>query len=293
MAHHLRLWPDEPSAHLVEVAVKWRPTRGAHAPSEGCARAAATSADALATYRQHRQRLADAVRPQPTPTTHSVQEELSVADLFAPDLLEAATALYDPALRYHNASHALRAVTWGERLLRVCSQAGVRVDATVVRLALLFHDAGYGTDLSTVGCPDAESYAAALARRTLTGRIAPPVLDAIEAAIQGTRLTTQPDTLEGMVVRAADLADLAADYETFAANSEALREEHERLSETRLSLADWGESVDRLLSAYLEERLWPLELLDDGSEQSGFHSAAKANLRRYVVSCKPPVDASG
>ena len=104
------------------------------------------------------------------------------------------------------------------------------------------------------------------------------------AAILGTRRTTQPDTPEGMVVRAADLADLAAGYDTFAANSEALRVEHERLSGTRVSLAEWRESVDQLLSDYLEERLWPLELLDDGSEQPGFHAAAKANLRRYLVS---------
>jgi hypothetical protein len=50
-----------------------------------------------------------------------------------------------------------------------------------------------------------------------------------------------------------------------------------------LSLADWGKSVDRLLGDYLEERLWPLELLDDGSGQPGFHATAKANLRRYLV----------
>jgi predicted metal-dependent HD superfamily phosphohydrolase len=212
----------------------------------------------------------------------TARNEPSVADLFAPDLLEAATALYDPTLPYHNAGHALRAVTLGERLLRACWQAGVHVDATVVRFALLFHDAGYGTDPSTVGCPDAEAYAGTLARRALTGRLPAPVMDDVEAAILSTRRTTQPDTTEGMVVRAADLADLAADYDTFAANSEALRVEHQRLSGTRLSLAEWRESVDRLLSSYLEERLWPLEL-HGSSEQPGFHVAAKANLRRYLA----------
>ena len=114
------------------------------------------------------------------------------------------------------------------------------------------------------------------------GRV-PPRIRRVEAAILATRRTTQPDTPEGMVVRAADLADLAAGYDTFAANAEALREEHERLSGARLSLAEWRESVDRLLSDYLEERLWPLELLDDGSGQPGFHATAKANLRRYLT----------
>jgi predicted metal-dependent HD superfamily phosphohydrolase len=209
-------------------------------------------------------------------------EEPAVTDLFDPDLLEVATALYDPTLPYHNAGHALRAVACGERLLRACWQAGVRIDATVVRLALLFHDAGYGTDPSSVGCADAEAYAGALARRALSGRIPARVLDDVEAAILATRRTTRPDTPEAKVVRAADLADLAAGYDTFAANSEALRLEHEHLSGARLSLADWRESVDRLLSDYLQERLWPLELLDEGSGEAGFHATAKANLRRYL-----------
>jgi predicted metal-dependent HD superfamily phosphohydrolase len=293
MARALLFWHHYAPAHLIEVAVTWQRGHGALAPTTGYTQAAqgtATSAELLATYRRHRQRLADAVRPQPTEKGRpgkgdeaTAPTEPSVADLFAPDLLEAATALYDPTLPYHNAGHALRAVSWGERLLRVCAQAGVRVDATVVRLALLFHDAGYGTDPSTIGCPDAETYACTLARRALTGRISTSVLHDVEAAILDTRRTNQPVTPEGMVVRAADLADLAAGYDTFAANSEALRVEQERLSGARLSLAEWRDAVDRLLSDYLEERLWPLELLHDGSEQPGFHAAAKANLRRYLV----------
>src|SRR4051812_9348529 len=274
--HLLRRNPSAPE-YLIDVAVQWQ-----------AARTAASSAEPLATYRRHRSRLADAVHPVPAPRpgpgdVAGAPEEASVADLFASDLLEAAMALYDPTLPYHNAGHALRAVANGERLLRACARTGVRVDPTVVRLALLFHDAGYGTDPSTAGCPDAEAYAGALARRTLSDRIAAPVLDDVEAAILATRRTSQPDTPEGKVVRAADLADLAAGYDTFAANSEALRVEHERLSGARLGVAEWRRSVDRLLSDYLEERLWPLELLDDGLSQPGFHATAKANLRRYLV----------
>src|SRR4051812_1386456 len=296
MARRLLLRHPIAHAYSIEVAAKWPRSGGTRPPSEA----------ALVTYRRHRQRLGDVLRPEPNrpsipallpnarPFRRAVRqarafveqvashEKPAVSDLFAPDLLEAATALYDPTLPYHNADHALRAVAWGERLLRVCSQAGFRVDATVVRLALLFHDAGYGADLSAVGCPDAEAYAGALARRTLTGRVPAPVLEDVEAAILATRRTSRPDTPEGKVVRAADLADLAADYDTFAGHSEALRVEQEHLSGVPLSLAEWRESVDQLLTDYLEERLWPLELLDDVG-QPGFHATAKANLRRYLM----------
>lgn len=323
MARHLLLRHPSGPAHVIDVAVKW-PRNHRHTPLQADAapvRVPAGSAEVLAAYRRHRQRLADALRPEPTtPSSRAVAgrpfprsatigwrrwnrrllHETTVvpavrpagadleaheepSDLFAPDVLEAAIALYDQALPYHNARHALRTVACGERLLRACSQAGVRVDAAVVRLALLFHDAGYGTDPSTVGCPDAEAYAAAMARQVLTGRVPALVLDDVEAAILATRRATPPDTPEGRVVRAADLADLAAGYDTFAANSEALRVEHERLSGEPMSLAEWGRCVDLLLSEYLRERLWPLELLDDGSGRSGFHATAKANLGRYLA----------
>ncbi|MDQ1648949.1 MAG: hypothetical protein QOG60_1006 [Frankiaceae bacterium] len=309
MVRHLLQRHANAPAHLIEVAVKW-PT--GLRPQDGSVRTApsrARFAEALAAYRRHSQRLAEALCPEPIGTsdrswasrlstrsatsdrggrslrllpTAPVSRDMEPSGLFDPDLLEAATALYDPALPYHNACHALRAVANGERLLRACSQAGVRVDATVVRLALLFHDAGYGTDPSTAGCPDAESYAGSLARRALADRVPPTVLDDIESAILATRRGTLPETPEAKVVRAADLADLGADYDTFAAHSEALRVEHEQLSGARVSLADWRKSVDQLLSDYLQERLWPLELLDDGCPQARFHATAKANLSRYL-----------
>src|SRR4051812_36073271 len=222
MARRLLLRHPIAHAYSIEVAAKWPRSVGTRPPSEA----------ALVTYRRHRQRLGDVLRPEPNrpwipallpgarPFRRAVREarafveqvagheKPAVTDLFAPDLLEAATALYDPTLPYHNADHALRAVAWGERLLRACERTGVHVDATVVRLALLFHDAGYGTDPSTGGCPDAEAYAAALARRALTGRIPAPVLDDVEAAILAPRRTTTADTAEAKVVRAADLAEL-------------------------------------------------------------------------------------
>ena len=292
MAGHLLRRHPSGSDYLIDVAVQWQP-----------ARTGTSSDEALATYRRHRSRLADALHPVPAQRpgpgdiaaapVDAGPEEPSAPGLFASDLLEAATALYDPTLPYHNAGHALRAVANGERLLRACATTGVQVDATVVRFALLFHDAGYGTDPSTAGCPDAEAYAAALARRALADRVAPPVLDDIEAAILATRRGTRPETPEAKVVRAADLADLAADYDTFAAHSEALRVEHERLSGSPMGLPEWRQSVDQLLSGYLEEPLWPLELIDHGpgqagseqagSEQAGYHAIAKANLRRYLV----------
>ncbi len=274
MARRLLLRHSNAPAHVIDVPVTWPPIRW-------------NSVEPLAGYRWHRSRLADALRPVPSPWPGrgdgAAPQEPSVDDLIAPDLLEAAMALYDPSLPYHNAGHALRAVANGERLLRACAKTGVRVDTTVVRVALLFHDAGYGTDPSAGDCPDAEAYAASLARRALTGRIPASVLDDVEAAILATRRTTEAATLEGKVVRAADLAELAADYDTFAAHSEALRVEHERLSGEPVSPVEWKQSVDRLLSDYLEERLWPLELLEQGFGKPGFHATARANLRRYLV----------
>jgi predicted metal-dependent HD superfamily phosphohydrolase len=304
MARHLLLRHPQAPVHLIEVAVKWPRTLWTHSPSSWCtepAHSTATSAEVLATYRRHRQRLADALRPVPRPAPgprwsqwstgagrlsdhdEAAATERSVAPLFAADVLAEATALYDAALPYHNARHALRAVAAGERLIRACSRVGVRVDRTVVRLALLFHDAGYGTDPAVVGHRDSESYSAALARQRLSGRVPAALLDEVEAAILATCLTVQPASVEAAVVRAADLADLAADFETFAANAEALRTEQEHLSGSSVPREEWRHSVDRLLSSYLNETLWPLEVLHESTGRPGFHATATANLRRYVT----------
>src|SRR3954447_23550557 len=106
MARRLLLRHPNAPAHLIEVAVKWPRSLWTHPPSEACASPAhttASSAEVLATYRRHRQRLADVILPERGVRPGAGDEvaaldEPSVADLFAPDLLEAATALYDPTL---------------------------------------------------------------------------------------------------------------------------------------------------------------------------------------------------
>jgi predicted metal-dependent HD superfamily phosphohydrolase len=204
------------------------------------------------------------------------------AGLFEPEVLEAARGLYDASLPYHHFGHALRAVAAGERLVAACTAAGKHVVADVVRHALLFHDAGYGTDPTEAGCASAEDYSATLARRALTGAVPEPRLAEIESAILATRQSTVPGTLEGQVVRAADLAELAADFETFRANSEALRAELEQLTGARMPTEQWRSCCASVVGGYLDEPLWPVSLPDATADPRGFHAAARDNLDRYL-----------
>src|SRR4051812_38227640 len=170
----------------------------------------------------------------------SAQAPQGPAALFEERVLEAARESYDPRLAYHHFGHALRAVDAGERLMTACTAAGVGIEPDVVRLALLFHDAGYGTDPGSAGCESPEAYSAALARRALAGHVPEPLLAKVEAAILATRQSAVPDTAEGQVVRAADLAELAADFDTYKDNSEALRTEVQYMAAAPVPDEQWG-----------------------------------------------------
>lgn len=192
-------------------------------------------------------------------------------------------ALYDPTLPYHNAEHALRVTDAARGILADCHAEGVTVDGTVVLAATLGHDAGYRTDPATVGCRTREEYAAQLTAGVLlaagwaAGRV-----DAVTAAILATHAAAAPSSTEEKVVRAADLAELAADYDRFAVNSELLSAEAELLSGSPISAAQWRNGAIRVLCGYLSEDIRITAAHDDADGVSRFHRAALANLHRYV-----------
>ena len=188
---------------------------------------------------------------------------------------------YSAALPYHNFEHALAAVGHGERLVARCREAGIDVDATVVYLALLFHDAGYEHDERALGFSSKEAYAADIASRALSSRgFDPETIERVAAAILSTEHGARFECVEQKVVRAADLAGLAADYDTFRANAEALRTELRLLQGEDVPWPEWVRRVDARLGFYLGQDIHLTDHYFGPDGRSAFHTALAANLAR-------------
>ncbi|MCJ7429396.1 MAG: hypothetical protein MUP66_03310 [Candidatus Nanohaloarchaeota archaeon QJJ-5] len=189
---------------------------------------------------------------------------------------------YYTDLPYHTFDHALAVLDHAETLLDRCHRYDVPVNDDVVRGAVLFHDAGYHRDLSHHGYDSKEAYSAAIAKKELEELgMSPDFIERVAACIISTHRQAPFDLAEEKVVRAADLAGLAADYETFEANSNALRKEHERLEDTTITDEQWCQMMKTTIEGYLQQdiRLTPEHSADGVST---FHQQARTNLNRFI-----------
>ncbi len=185
-------------------------------------------------------------------------------------------------LPYHNFRHACAVVAEANLLMDRCNRHGIFPDRAVVKCAIYFHDAGYAEDSLRKGFASKEAYSASLATSELLALGHPQeFVERVAGCIMATRADAQFETIEQKVVRAADLAGIAADYPAFKSNADALRAEAELLTGRPMSGKEWTERTEKVLGHYLSQdiRLTPEH---DRDGHSVFHEAASENLRRYL-----------
>ena len=195
-----------------------------------------------------------------------------------------ARALYSAALPYHNFDHIQDTLASADRIIERCRQENIRIDAEVVYYALLFHDAGYQDDHGARGFATKERYSAALAEPILRRHgISPSQVDKTVAAILATERDAVCVSAEQKAVRAADLSGLAADYPQFLRSSMSLKREHELLFQREISWTDWQVNSAEVLGHYLTQEIRLTSYFHDGSGESSFHKAVRANLNRLLA----------
>jgi predicted metal-dependent HD superfamily phosphohydrolase len=198
-----------------------------------------------------------------------------------PDLEAEVAELYSTTLPYHNFSHALDTILAAGRILEHCREELVPVDEQVVYLALLFHDAGYHEDAGRFGCASKEEYSARLASERLGRRgFDPAIIQLVHEAILATHRDALFRTNEQKVVRAADLAGLAADYPTFLRNSENLKAEWELLRGRPISWRDWIADTQQVIRFFLSQDIRLTRHYLNSEGVSDFHERAEQNVRR-------------
>jgi predicted metal-dependent HD superfamily phosphohydrolase len=194
-----------------------------------------------------------------------------------PHLEQVAAELYSDRMPYHSFRHVQRALAAGALLVERCLKQGVPIDVDVVYYALLFHDAGYHENHSSKGFATKEEYSAHLAVQCLRAEaISEPIIKKVVAAILSTQRDAQFTSNEEKAVRAADLAGLASDYETFRANAQKLHREHEMLTGQKVTWAEWKASVKETISFYLSQEP-ALSYFD-----ALFYERANQNLSRLL-----------
>ena len=200
-----------------------------------------------------------------------------------------ARALYSPSLPYHNFDHIQDTLAAADKVIERCREEHIRIDTEVVYYALLFHDAGYQDDHQARGFATKERYSAALAAPILRRHgVSAAQVDKTVAAILATERDAICVSAEQKAVRAADLSGLAADYPRFLISSMCLKREHELLFGRSLSWADWQTNSAEVLGHYLTQEIRLTSYFHDGSGESSFHKAVRANLNRLLAEPHEP-----
>jgi hypothetical protein len=198
-------------------------------------------------------------------------------------LEQAAAELYSDQMPYHSFNHVLGTLAAGAVLVERCLKEGVPINREVVYYALLFHDAGYHENHLSMGFTSKEEYSAHLAVQCLRAEAIPEdTIRRVVAAILSTQRDAQFTTNEEKAVRAADLAGLASDYETFRSNVEKLHQECEMLTGRRVAWDEWKTSVKETIRFYLSQEIRLTQ--SDASVDSAaiFHAKANQNLSRLL-----------
>ena len=200
-----------------------------------------------------------------------------------PHLEQVAAELYSDQMPYHNFNHVLRTLAAGEVLVERCLKEGVPINSEVVYYALLFHDAGYHESHISKGFTSKEEYSAHLAVQCLrTEAIPEDTIKRVVAAILSTQRDTQFTSNEEKAVRAADLANLASDYETFRSNVEKLHRECEMLTGRKVAWDEWKTSVKETIRFYLSQKIRLTQPDSCVDNVAIFYAQANQNLSRLL-----------
>ena len=180
-------------------------------------------------------------------------EEREVLQAITKKLEEHLPLLYPPedVLPYHGVHHVQQVRSDAAVYVNRCRQQGIAVDTFALDHALLCHDLLYGVDPALFGFESREDLAAFYAEQfLLKNRASSEHASYVAHIISSTKANTLPKEVEEIIMRAADLANLAGDFETFAGQTACLYREHRLLTQSPKSFADFVTDSIVHLSGY-------------------------------------------
>lgn len=202
---------------------------------------------------------------------------------------ERARKYYTDKLPYHNFHHIEVVLENADEILSRCEERGIPIDSQIVRLALIFHDAGFAENEKKKGFSTKEAYSAHIAGEELREMGADKnLIKQVQEAILCTIKDADFPTNEMKAVRAADLASIAKGYDQFLENAIKLKKELEILTGKPITWSDWKRAVEENLSYYLAQEIRLTIANNVPPFRSNFHTHARANLDRFLKEDEPP-----
>ena len=199
------------------------------------------------------------------------------------ELRKIAEKFYSKGLPYHNFDHAITTIRNAKKIVENCKKDELYPDEEIICISLLFHDAGYHQDHKEKGHYSKEDYSAVIAEEILRKEgFEETKIQKIKRAIITTHRYARWRTLEEGIIRAADLAGMAADYQTFLKNTILLKEEYELLNNRKLTLNKYKQIVKKIIGFYLKEDIHLSRKYFDDDGKSHFHTKTIENLSRFL-----------
>lgn len=205
------------------------------------------------------------------------------------DIEQRAAALYDDRLPYHNFNHALQVIGAGRVLMEKCREEDIEFDEDAVYYAMLLHDAGFQEDHEAMGFDSKEAYSAYLAVELLEEMNVPEAtVRKVESAILCTHVEGCCRSIEDKIVRRADLAGMAADYDCFRKDTVNLKRELELLTGRSVTWEEWKQKASSRIKQFLED---DMNLVRDDVTAAGesvFREKVRNNIKALMDDQTPP-----
>ncbi len=199
-------------------------------------------------------------------------------------IIDAAEALYDSRLPYHNFNHVHDVLSASEKLLEKCQQEQIAVDMDVVFYAILFHDAGYQEDNKSKGFLTKESYSAYLAEEVLRQHdFSEAFIEQVKQAINSTHQDAACVSNEDKLVKNSDLFGLASDYSEFKQTSVRLLEEYNLLYNKNVEWKEWTKMAAVRLEKYLDNSIFLTSDYFDQDGQCWFVQKTQSNIQQLLA----------
>lgn len=180
--------------------------------------------------------------------------------IYRPELIEnvavIARHLHRNDYEYHNWQHIENTLAEARRLMALCSENGVDSDQEVIELGVLLHDALFDVPEDTHPDQSKEEFSAALAADVLQGfPVTPEKIIQVQSCILSTERGVRCTSLEAVIVRRADLANVADNYDVFMENAGKLLKEFRRIHGQDMPIEQWVKGIKENLDEYFSEDL--------------------------------------
>lgn len=181
-------------------------------------------------------------------------------------------------LPYHNWDHALEVRDTALEIADRYLDAGIYIDRQAVDFGSILHDIHYDKYFNPKDYINLEEFQAAKSAEIIEHHgFSDDLIYEVREIVRGTAKNSTPSTLEGKIVRRADLSNVGGPYDRFVINAMKLLFEQKYLTGCTSTPSEWAELVCLNLHDFIDI---DVSLTEIDEEQGLFRGLAFENILR-------------